>query len=254
MPSLHRVCLPWTVAFLLTAFVFAQSPASGSRFDAQIQQDVEKLLRSKPQYQGVTATTEDQIVTITGNMNLYIDKVNLERKIEKMKNVEAVRNHLQVQSNVPDDQLRHTLADKLRYDRVGFGIAFNAITMSVENGVATLGGNVHDYPSRDSAIAIAETTPGVKDVINNIEVAPTSGFDDDLRLRLYRAIYGDPILQKYTIDPQKPIRIVVENGHVTLYGVVNNQGDKNLAGLRANQVSGVFSVDNQLLALDQVKK
>ena len=79
-------------------------------------------------------------------------------------------------------------------------------------------------------------------------------FDDDLRLRLYRAIYGDPVLQKYAIDPQKPIRIVVDNGHVTLYGVVNNQGDKNIAGIRANQVSGVFSVDNQLLALDQGKK
>ncbi len=254
MRSLHPVCQVWAVVLVLTASVFAQRPASGSRFDAQIQQDVEKLLRTKAQYQGITANTDDQIVTVTGNVNLYIDKMNLERKIERLKNVEAVRNHVQVQSNVPDEQLRQALADKLRYDRVGFGIAFNAITLTVENGVATLGGNVHDYPSRDSAIAIAETTPGVKDVVDNIEVAPTSGFDDDLRLRLYRAIYGDPILQKYTIDPQKPIRIVVENGHVTLYGVVNSQGDKNIAGLRANQVSGVFSVDNQLLALDQVKK
>jgi hyperosmotically inducible protein len=254
MQSSHRICLRLTVLLMLSASVFAQQAATGSRFDAQIQQDVEKLLRGKSQYRGVTATTEDQIVTVTGNVNLYIDKMNLERKIEKMKNVEAVRNHVQVQSNVPDNQLGQTLADKLRYDRVGFGIAFNAITLSVENGVATLGGNVHDYPSRDSAIAIAETTPGVKDVIDNIEVAPTSGFDDDLRLRLYRAIYGDPVLQKYAIDPQKPIRIVVDNGHVALYGVVNNQGDKNIAGIRANQVSGVFSVDNQLIALDQIKK
>ena len=242
--------------FLFAFFIpaFGQSAAGGSRYDAQIQQDVDKYLRGKSQFQGLKATTEDQIVTLEGNVNLYIDKMNAERKVEKMKNVEAVRNHIQVQSNVPDADLQKNLADKLRYDRVGFGIAFNAITLGVQNGVATLGGNVHDYFSRDSAIAIAETTPGVKDVIDNIEVAPTSNFDDDLRLRLYRAIYGDPVLQKYATDPQKPIRIVVERGHVTLYGVVNNEGDKNIAGIRANQVSGVFSVDNQLIAINQKTK
>jgi hyperosmotically inducible periplasmic protein len=252
-PRIHRCLLAYVMLALLSPAV-AQRAAGGSRYDTQIQQDADKFLRSKSQYQGVKATTEDQIVTLEGNVNLYIDKMNLERKIEKMKNVEAVRNHLQVQSNVPDDQLQKTLADKLRYDRVGFGIAFNAIGLAVQNGVVTLSGNVHDYPSRDSALAIVETTPGVKDVIDNLEVAPTSGFDDELRLRLYRAIYGDPVLQRYATDPQKPIRIVVENGHVTLYGVVNNESDKNIAGIRANQVSGVFSVDNQLVALSQVNK
>jgi len=254
MPSRFRFCLLGFFLLAASACALAQQPAGGARYDPQIQQDVDKFLRGKSQYQGVKATTEDQIVTVEGNVNLYVDKMNLERKIEKMKNVEAVRNHVQVQSNVPDDQLQKTLADKLRYDRVGFGIAFNAIGLTVQNGVVTLSGNVHDYPSRNSALAIAETTPGVKDVVDNLEVAPTSGFDDDLRLRLYRAIYGDPVLQKYATDPQKPIRIVVENGHVTLYGVVNNEGDKNIAGIRANQVSGVFSVDNQLVAINQSTK
>ena len=254
MPSRMFRCL--LVVFLFATFIpaFGQAAAGGSRYDAQIQQDVDKYLRGKSQFQGLKATTEDQIVTLEGNVNLYIDKMNAERKVEKMKNVEAVRNHIQVQSNVPDADLQKNLADKLRYDRVGLGIAFNAIALGVKDGVVTLGGNVHDYPSRDSAVAIAETTPGVKDVVDNIEVAPTSNFDDDLRLRLYRAIYGDPVLQKYATDPQKPIRIVVERGHVTLYGVVNNEGDKNIAGLRANQVSGVFSVDNQLIAINQKTK
>jgi osmotically-inducible protein OsmY len=141
------------------------------------------------------------------------------------------------------------LANKLRYDRVGYGIAFNAIALEVKNGEVTLSGNVHDYPSRDSAIAIVESTPGVKDVSDNIEVAPTSIFDDELRLRLYRAIYGSSVLRKYEIDPQKPIRIVVDNGKVTLYGVVDSAMDKQIAGTQANSVPGVFSVDNQLIAL-----
>jgi len=134
---------------------------------------------------------------------------------------------------------------------VGYGIAFNTINLQVNDGVVTLGGNVHDYPSRDSAVAIAESTPGVKDVIDNIEVAPTSNFDDDLRLQLYRAIYRYPALQRYSLNPAKPIRIVVDNGHVTLYGVVDSALDKQLAGTQANSVPGVFSVDNQLIVPGQ---
>jgi hyperosmotically inducible periplasmic protein len=70
--------------------------------------------------------------------------------------------------------------------------------------------------------------------------------DDGLRMQLFRAIYGDPALQKYELGVQKPIRIIVKNGRVTLEGVVDNETDKNLAGLRANGVPGIFSVTNNL--------
>jgi len=248
MRVLSAILLMFCVSFLLPAAV---AQRSAGRYDEQILQDANKLLQSKKEYQGVRATTEDQIVTLEGNVNLYIDLVNLEKKVKKIKNVDGVRNHVQVQSNIPDDQLREKLADKLRYDRVGFGIAFNAITLDVKDGAVTLGGNVRDYPARDSAVAIAETTPGVKDIMDNIEVAPTSTFDDDLRMKLYRAIYGQSSLRRYELDPQKPIRIVVENGKVTLYGVVDNAMDKQIAGVQASGVPGVFSVDNKLVVASQ---
>ena len=234
-------------ASFLSATAAAQRTAA--KYDQQILQDVDKYIQSKKEFQGVKASVEDQIVTLEGTVNLYIDRESLEKKVKKMKNVDGIRNHVQIQSNVPDEQLRQSLADRLRYDRVGYGIAFNVITLDVKDGVVTLGGTVHDYPSKDSAIGIAETTPGVKDVVDNIEVAPTSMFDDQLRVKLYRAIYGAPTLQRYEVDPQKPIRIVVENGHVTLYGVVDNAMDKQIAGTQASGVPGVFSVDNQLIAL-----
>ena len=81
---------------------------------------------------------------------------------------------------------------------------------------------------------------------NQIEVLPPSPMDDQLRLRLYRAIYGFPSLQKYALGVQKPIRIIVKSGRVTLEGVVDNEADKNTAGIRANGVSGIFSVTNNL--------
>jgi hypothetical protein len=82
--------------------------------------------------------------------------------------------------------------------------------------------------------------------VNNIEVLPASPTDDRLRRVLFRAIYNYPGLEKYSMGVQKPIRIIVKNGNVTLEGVVDNDSDKNLAGLRANGIPGIFSVTNNL--------
>src|SRR5215468_12175842 len=70
------------------------------RYDEQILQDVNKDLQSKKEFQGVKASTEDQIVTLEGTVNLYIDRENLEKKVKRIKNVDGIRNHVQVQSNV----------------------------------------------------------------------------------------------------------------------------------------------------------
>jgi hyperosmotically inducible protein len=86
----------------------------------------------------------------------------------------------------------------------------------------------------------------VKDVVDEIGVAPASIFDDNLRIRLARAIYGNSNLQKYALDPQAPIRIVVEYGNVELAGVVLTDLDRQMAFAQANSVPGVFSVTNHL--------
>jgi hyperosmotically inducible protein len=99
---------------------------------------------------------------------------------------------------------------------------------------------------KSDAENVVKRIEGVEKVDNQIEVLPTSPMDDELRLKLYRAIYGYGPLEKYSLGVQKPIRIIVKNGHVTLEGVADNAGDKNLAGIRANGVSGVFSVTNNL--------
>ena len=131
----------------------------------------------------------------------------------------------------------------------------NVLTVGVNNGVVTLGGEVpHSCATRTRRIAEVVNTPGVKGVVDNIKVAPTSFYDDKLRLRVARAIYRDPALSRYGLDPQAPIRIVVNNGHVALYGVVMNDMDRTIAGIRANQVAGVFSVENHLLTEKSVNR
>jgi osmotically-inducible protein OsmY len=246
MRNKSRMFVRLFVAAALAIPAVAQTAGSG-RYDQQIQDDVTKLLGSKDKWKGVTASTEDAIVTLNGSLKILIDKIDLGKKVDKIKNVNGVRNHIEISGSASDVELKEKLADKLRYDRVGYGILFNNLTLDVQNGVATIGGQVRDYPSRDSAIAVATTMPGVKDVVDNIEVLPTSGMDDDLRIRVARAIYGNNVLSRYALDPQKPIRIVVDNGHVSLYGVVDSAMDKQIAVTQAKSVPNVFSVEDHLM-------
>ena len=231
----------------------ARNQQKQSALDRQLQQIATLVFQEKEKFRGVSASVEDGIVTLSGTVELFIDKENAEKRVRKVKNVDGVRNHIQIAGKqVSDLELRETLANKLRYDRVGYGIVFNNLTVGVENGAVTIGGKVRDYPDRSSAIAIIETTPGVKNVVDEIDVAPVSLFDDDLRVRLARAIYSQPSLQRYALDPQAPIRIVVENGQVELAGVVLNKGDRQIAYAQASSVPGVFSVKNNLMVASEV--
>lgn len=243
----------WMLLLALALPASAQQKSEG-RYDQQIQAKASEELGKRDKFKEVTAAVEDGIVTLSGNVELYIDKVNAEKRVRKIQNVDGVRNRIQVASSVHDEILRDQLSNKLRYDRIGYGIVFNNLTLSVENGVATVSGKVRDYPDRDSAIAILETTPGVKEVIDEIEVAPTSINDDRLRIALARSIYGNSALQKYGLDPQAPIRIVVENGNVELHGVVTNQLDKQVAYTQASSVPGVFSVKNNIMVASELNR
>jgi len=118
-------------------------------------------------------------------------------------------------------------------------------TVNADNSV-TLTGQVTNPVVKSDAGNVVKRIEGVERVNNQIQVLPVSFFDNGLRVRLFRTIYGYPALEKYALGVNKPIRIIVDNGHVTLMGVVDSQTDKNIAGLRANVVPGVFSVDNQL--------
>jgi hyperosmotically inducible periplasmic protein len=123
---------------------------------------------------------------------------------------------------------------------------FDNIAFKVDGYTVILVGQVARPSLKPDAENVVKRIEGVEKVDNQIEVLPTSPSDDRLRHRLYNAIYKYAPLQKYALGVQKPIRIIVKNGNVTLEGVVDNEGDKNFAGMRANGVSGIFSVTNNL--------
>jgi hyperosmotically inducible periplasmic protein len=208
---------------------------------------------NKSQFKDVQVSVDPNgVATLSGTVADYEYKADADKTVHKVKGVSAVRNDIQVAGpSVPDSELQKKLLEKLSYVSIGYGNTFDAISLDVHDGVVTLGGHAHDYPNRDSALAVVSTMPGVKDVIDNIEVDPVSPMDDGIRLAVARAVYGYPSLNRYAIDPEKPIRISVQNGHVELYGVVDSQSDKEVANIQANTVPGVFSVQNYLQVAGQ---
>ncbi len=245
MTALRRAGLLGLVVVLMLGGV-AKGIAQSSN-DEAIQADVMKALDDK-RFQNVKASVQNGVVRLTGTVDLYSAKVDADNKAHHRKEVKGVENEIQVAGPTIDDlALRNKLAEKLAYDRIGYSTnAFNAFTIGVQNGAVTLGGTAYGPADKDSAISLVQNYPGVKDVIDNIEVAPVSPMDDRIRLAEARAIYGFPSLNKYAIDPAKPIRITVVNGNVTLSGVVDSQADKDTANIRANSVPGVFKVTNNL--------
>ena len=221
--------------------------------DAQVQAEVTKALENK-RFRNVTATVQNGVVVLNGTVERYADKEEADRKTHHRKGVKSVENEITVAAGEVDDQtLRNKLSEKLTYDRVGYGTtAYNAFTIGVQNGVVTLGGVAYGPTDKDSALSLVANYPGVRDIVDNIEVAPTSPNDDRIRVATARAVYGYPSLQRYSIDPAKPIRITVINGNVTLSGVVDSQADKDVAGLRANGVPGAFKITNNLQVAGKV--
>ena len=247
MKSMKNMAGALVAVALLSVGLFADTGAA-ARYDNQAQNAVAQKLSSKKQFRDVKASVEDGIVTLTGTVDLYQRKLDAAKLARKIGHVQGVRNLLTVAGpDVPDTQLEQKLATKLRYVRVGYDNTFNYFALGVKDGVVTVEGQDRTGVGRDEALADIANMPGVKDVVENISVAPVSTFDDGIRIKAMQAIYRDPVLSKYAMDPAHPIRIIVANGHVTLYGAVDSAMDKNVAGIRAGQVFGAFSVDNKLV-------
>ena len=154
----------------------------------------------------------------------------------------------QSQRGQPSTRGQERITKEVRHELLmlpWFGV-FDNIAYKVDGATVTLLGQVTRPTLKSDAENAVKHIEGVEKVDNQIEVLPPSPMDDQLRLQLFQAIYGYAPLQKYALGVQKPIRIIVKNGRVNLEGVVDNETDKNIAGMRANGVPGIFSVTNNL--------
>jgi hyperosmotically inducible protein len=123
---------------------------------------------------------------------------------------------------------------------------FDNLEYKVDGSKVILMGQVVRPTLKDDAGRAVKTIEGVTEVDNQIQVLPPSPMDWQIRRAEYRAIYGFADLWKYAMGALPPVHLVVDNGRVTLYGVVDSQADKNLIELRAKTVPNVFSVTDNL--------
>ena len=247
MKSTKKIGAALLTAVLATGMAFADTNATG-RDDSAIQAAVSQQLQKKSEFQGVRSSVQDGIVTLDGAVNSYAAKLKAEKAARKPDHVAGVRDRIEVNTPaVADVALREQVAKKLRYERVGYTNVFNAFLLDVKDGVVTVSGEAYSPYDKQVALDDVAQIKGVKDVVDRVKVSPASIFDDGIRARLVRAIYGSSAGFRYGLDPQAPIRIVVNNGHVGLYGVVDSEVDRTMALMQARSVFGVFDVENHLL-------
>jgi hyperosmotically inducible periplasmic protein len=143
----------------------------------------------------------------------------------------------------------NNLSKEVRHELVmlPYYSVFDSLAYKVEGDKVTLVGQVARPTLKSDAEAAVKSIEGVGSVDNQIEVLPTSPMDDQIRRAVYRAVYSEGALLQYGIASVPSVHIIVKNGHVILEGVVNNEADKNMAGLKANGVANVFSVTNSLV-------
>lgn len=144
-----------------------------------------------------------------------------------------------------DGEIAHKVAKEVRmYTRYTI---WDNVNLRVNNGEVQLLGEVSQPWKKKDIERLAQSVPGVTSVTNELKVLPLSGFDNDLRLRIARAVYGHPSLSRYAIQAVPPIHIIVDNGHVKLEGVVNNEMEKTIAGIQAGTAGLSFgAVENNL--------
>ena len=211
--------------------------------DAKISQQAEAKITTDKIEKDVQVTVDNGVVTLNGAVNT-IDQIERAGKaMSKLAGVRAVNNNLRVAS-IPDARVADDAARQIRL--YPYYTIFDDVNVEAREGKLILSGQVL-MPYRKSDIgALMKGVAGVKEIQNSLEVLPLSPDDDMIRLRIARAIFGDPALFRYGMGANPPIHIIVRNGNVRLTGVVHTNLEKQLAERAARFAALYFNFQNDL--------
>lgn len=222
---------------------FARNEDPAAKINADIQ---DKIYHAKVFNHGQVQTAyENGVATLTGTVDNLGSKLDAERAARKTKGVTQVVDNIRVSA---DDVTSRQMLEKARHEVVtyyAFGIFDNVVLQAKGDTLVVSGQVTQPFKKQDLGNILARVR-GVANLENNLEVLPTSFFDDQLRLQVARAIYGNSNFLRYGIQANPPIHIIVKNGNVTLEGAVGSKLDSTLAELAARNVGLSFSVTNNL--------
>lgn len=213
--------------------------------DVQVKTNVERTLSELELAPAqVKVSVHDGVVTLAGTVPSLWMKEEVINRARKADDVKSVVADLAIIRGENDRILANEIAKRVR--QYVFYTVYDDIEATVRDGVVTLTGKV-TMPHKASEIAnLVSRVHGIREIDNKISTLPVSTFDDQLRLSIASQIYRDPLFWNYAIQVSPPIHIVVENGRVTLSGVVNSEVERRKAESIARTTFGVFSVDNKL--------
>lgn len=239
--------LLWMLLPILAVVSVGTGAGKEHMSNAAIVADIEDLLYHAHVYDHgqVHAAFADGVATLTGTVDSYGAKLDAERAASKQQDVVQVVDQITVDT---DDISPEQILQKARHDILTYYAytIFDYITLQTEGNKLIVGGAV-DQPFKKADIGnFLARIKGVSELVNNIEVLPTSNYDDELRIQIARAIYDDPYFVQYADQANPPIHIIVKNGNVTLYGVVNSEVDKEKAATDARFAGTFFSLTNNL--------
>ncbi len=241
MKRLHGIGL--AVAILLATPAFSTSQSGDAQVQASIQN---KIYHTRSFNRGqIQVTYEHGVATLTGSVDSLGTKLDAERDARKVKGVEQVVNKLVVDTeDVKPAQIlegaRHEIVMYPRYT------IFDNVELRADGNTLVVSGQVTQPFKKSDLGNILAHVRGVAGFENNLEVLPTSNFDDQIRVRVARAIYGDPVFIRYRNQALPPIHIIVKNGNVRLVGVVANRLDSEKAEMNARLATTYFGLTNDL--------
>lgn len=251
MTTFNRGYVPITsgaalaASLLLGASAFADDTVLRERIEARL---AKAGLSERGQ---VEVAVKDGTAVLSG-FTLTVDAQRAAEKAAR-KETKVVENHLRVlpEEKAGDDDVRKAVAQAILSDPT-YGV-FDSVGVGVEAGVVLLQGSVNQPWRKDDLDRRVARVPGVREIKNEIRVQPASFHDDRLRRELYRKIYGDTLFERYRSWPDPPIRIIVENGNVTLTGIVNSRVEQAVLGSIARGTLS-FKVDNQVQVESEIPK
>jgi hyperosmotically inducible protein len=243
MLAKYLVMVPFLMALAGAPAAIAADRSSDSLVTAEIQN---KLYRAGvPKYGDVRVEFSNGVATLTGTVDSAGMKQEAERAAQKVDEVTQVNTQITVNApNVTDQQIYETARKEIV--TYPFYTIFDNLQLRAENGVLTVEGQVSEPAKKADIGNFLANVKGVTQVQNNLEVLPTSIFDDQLRMAVARSIYNDPFFIQYASTALPSIHIIVKNGHVTLEGVVNTGFDKVKAEHNATFAGTYFSLTNNL--------
>lgn len=239
---------PVTVGVSLLALVLTLGVTPAAARTAAAEDDlrgrVERQLSAHDDLDGVTVDVDDASVTLRGQVpSLWAKEEALRRALE-VEGIHSVATELAIMRAESDEAIAEEATRRIR--RYDYFTIFDDVNVAVEDGAVALTGAVLEgFRARDLG-GIVSRVPGVQALRNELETLPSSIFDDQLRVRLTRRIYGHDVLQRYAVRRVPPIHIIVRGSNVRLTGAVASNVERQVAESIVRSTFGVLGVKNEL--------